>query len=370
MKVKTLKRRKINNQFPVNDYTKMFVILEAALSVVYVKYMASFSVYGNRMRNLAFMLVIFGLGNYLLSVKRERNWVSLITGTSIPILLFETVGMWKYFSYIRWFSVVGIGISCLAALLWTCITNKKLHYDRSAVLSKYGYFVRIICSISLLIACLCGKYFMSTHYTVSMREGAYFKSENQDDIPDYENSLAANIDTVIKMDPDGGWTSLSADEKLEVLETICRIECRYLGMRDSAPTLELSYLEEGLLGKYNSDTDTITLSYNYVIDTKSSAYSICQVLCHELYHRYQRYQVKMLEAIRNSNDTAMYADLLLLDTVSIYEEEMQNYIAPENESDLSYYFYYSQQLECDADKYGNQAVHEYYEAIQNYYKNN
>lgn len=106
------------------------------------------------------------------------------------------------------------------------------------------------------------------------------------------------------MDPDGGWPELTIDEKMDVLQTICRIECRYLGMRDSAPALELAYLEEGLLGQYNHETDKITLSYNY--------------------------------------------------------------ITPTGDSRLSYYLYYSQRLERDAEKYGNEAVNDYYEQIQEY----
>lgn len=68
--------------------------------------------------------------------------------------------------------------------------------------------------------------------------------------------------------------SLTVSEKTEVLETIIRVECRYLGMRDSAPALELAYLEEGLLGEYDNEKDQITLSYNHVVDSGSSGYSV------------------------------------------------------------------------------------------------
>ena len=74
----------------------------------------------------------------------------------------------------------------------------------------------------------------------------------------------------------------------------------------------------------------------------------------------------MLEAIRNSDDTAKYANLLLLDSASVYEDEMDNYITPTGDSRLSYYLYYSQWLERDAEKYGNEAVNDYYEQIQEY----
>ena len=216
-------------------------------------------------------------------------------------MLFETQSMWKYSSAIRRILILGLVISVLSAVLFAWFKTRRIKVDdirHSVLQSKWAYFTRILCVIVLLVTCTYGKVFISTHYTVSMRDVVYSASNTQDEIPDYENSLSANIDIVSKMDPDGGWSNLTTDEKIEVLQTICRIECRYLGMRDSAPTLELAYLKEGLLGQYDYEKDKIALSYNYVIDTNASAYSICQVLCHEIYHRYQHYQVNMLNAIR------------------------------------------------------------------------
>lgn len=137
-------------------------------------------------------------------------------------------------------------------------------------------------------------------------------------------------------------------------------------MRDSAPSLELAYLEEGLLGQYDydNDRDVITLSYNYVVDSGSSGYSVVQVLCHEFYHRYQRYQVNLLQAIKGSDNTAKYANLLFLDNAGVYEEEFSNYISPDDDSVVSYYLYSSQRLQRDAERFGNATVADYYEKIR------
>lgn len=235
---------------------------------------------------------------------------------------------------------------------------------------KAAHASRIICCFILLGTCICGKALISSHYVISYRDIAYSSSETYNDIPDYENSLSANIATVAKMDPEGGWGSLSLDEKTEVLETVIRIECRYLGMRDSAPALEIAYLEEGLLGQYDSERDVITLSYNYVVDSEAGGYSVVQVLCHELYHRYQHYQVRLLQAIRGNDDIAKYANLLVLDTAGIYEDEFSNYIFPDDGSVVSYYMYSSQRIERDAEKYGNASVVDYYEQICSYLGSN
>lgn len=95
-----------------------------------------------------------------------------------------------------------------------------------------------------------------------------------------------------------------------------------------------------------------------------------QVLCHELYHRYQHYQVNLLQAIRDNSDTAKYANLLLLDTAGIYEDEYSNYISPDDDSAISYYMYNSQRLERDAEKYSNASVVDYYEQICSYLESN
>lgn len=98
------------------------------------------------------------------------------------------------------------------------------------MISKSVHFSRILYSILLIAVCIYGKVLINSHYIISMSDIEYLVSDTQNDVPDYENSLSANIETVVKMDPDGGWAELTTDEKMDVLQTICRIECRYLGM--------------------------------------------------------------------------------------------------------------------------------------------
>lgn len=134
------------------------------------------------------------------------------------------------------------------------------------------------------------------------------------------------------------------------------------------PTLKVSYLEEDLLGQYNYEEDSVTLSYNYMV-SETSGYSILRVLSHELYHRYQHYLVRMLEALGSSEDTERYTDLLLLYDLTVYKKEIENYVSPDG-SAISYYLYNTQQFERDADKYGDASVYEYYREIQDYLSTN
>lgn len=365
--------RVANNRFPFERFIRFFALLEILLAFVYTKYTATFSVYGSRLWLLAIAIAVFAGGSLVLSWKLERNWLSLLSGTILPVLVFEVVSMWKYSPVIRIVSII-VGIIAIAlGIIWASkkvSQIKRINLRREALIIKAARASRIICCLLLIGVCIYGKSLITTHFTVNYSDIAYSLSESYNDIPDYENSLTANIATVAKIDPDGGWGSLSIDEKTAVLETVVRIEYRYLGMRDSAPSLELAYLEEGLLGQYDNERDVITLSYNYVVDSGSSGYSVVQVLCHELYHRYQRYQVNLLQAIRGSDDTAKYANLLFLDNAGVYEEEFSNYISPDDNSVVSYDLYSAQKLERDAEKYGNTSVVDYYEQIHLYMGSN
>lgn len=365
--------RIVNNSFPFERFVRFFALIEILLVFIYTKYIATFSVYGSRIWLLVGAIVVFAGSSLVLSWKLERNWISLLSGTIFPILVFEVISMWKYSLVIRIASTIIAIIAIVLGIIWASKKVRKLkqvNFRREALIIKAARASRIICCLFLVGVCIYGKSLIDAHYAISHSDIAYSLSESYNDIPDYENSLAANIETVAQIDPDGGWGSLTVDEKTAVLETVVRIECRYLGMCDSAPSLELAYLEEGLLGQYDNERDVITLSYNYIVDSGSSGYSVVQVLCHELYHRYQRYQVNLLKAIRDSDETAKYTNLLFLDNAGLYEEEFSNYISPDDNSVVSYYQYSSQKLERDAEKYGNASVVDYYDQIRSYLSSN
>ncbi len=345
-----------NNKFSFENFIRFFVGLEILLVFLYTRYFTSFSIYGNRVWLLIAAITILAIGSLILSWKLERNWISLFTGTSLPVLTNEAVCLWKYSSVIQ--AILLIGIVSALALGVICGIKKTRNINRRSVkcevfIVKASRASRVLGCLVLLCVCILGKSLIALQYTVSYNDIDYSVSSDYNDIEDYSNSLAANIATISKIDPEGGWGALSVDEKVDVLQTIIRVECRYLGMKDCAPSLQLAYLEEGLLGQYDYQKDLITLSYNFVVDSGANGYAIVQVLCHEVYHRYQRYLVNLLEVLDCSSETEKYTSLLIFENAETYEDEMSNYFSPVDDSPISYYLYSSQELERDAEKYGN-----------------
>ena len=225
---------------------------------------------------------------------------------------------------------------------------------------------RVICCILLLTTVITGKYWYKNQVALAWETIIYELSEDLEGTPDYKNSLDYNLESIYQIDSKGGWKKLSLQQQTETLSKIIKIECRYFGMVDSAPTLKVALLEEGVLGEFDNENDVITLSYQYLKDTDNDGYEILRVLLHEIRHRFQHRCVDLLNKVEENAELAKYANLLLFYPVSQYREEMENYCSGNDGSIVSYYLYSSQAMEVDADQYADTAVEDYRQRIQEY----
>lgn len=209
--------------------------------------------------------------------------------------------------------------------------------------------------------CKCREDLRPSRSAVRYIEIPYQVSEEENGVPDYQNTIDANLEVLAGLYP-GEWETRTEEEKLQILETVIRIECRYLGTKYKAcPALELASLEEGVLGEYDA-RDVITLSNEYYLSCKESGFPLVRVLTHESYHRYQAAQVELLRALREDENLSQYTDLLLLYDAGIYETERENYITADESPER----YSRQLLEVEARRYANEATAEYQEKICTY----
>lgn len=154
---------------------------------------------------------------------------------------------------------------------------------KSVVLAAGILFVAV-----LLMAMLFRKY-GTTGKVKIVRNVSYIISDTEDGIEDAANSLERNVETLSKLDSEGGWSLLSLEEKADVLMTVIKVECRHLGMRDSAPTLAIERPTDDIEAKYDYTTDVITLSYSFMEEHKEDGFVIAEALCGEMFYRYQSY---------------------------------------------------------------------------------
>lgn len=166
----------VQNRIPFERFVRLFAMIEIAFVFIYAKRFATFSVYGNRIWVLVIIVAILAVGSLVLSWKTERNWVSLISGTSMPVLAYEAISMWRYSLAIRIMILAGCFVSVAVGLIWAVKKvnrAKRIRIRREVFVIKAARASRVICCLVLLGACICGKVLIASHYIISYSDIAY-----------------------------------------------------------------------------------------------------------------------------------------------------------------------------------------------------
>lgn len=181
-----------------------------------------------------------------------------------------------------------------------------------------------------------------------------FHFENDSEYEVEKIKLDDNIATVSKID-DNIWHTLSIEEKITVLQTICDIECSYLGL--PSHIVKVSPEKENLLGYYD-EKGFIVVNINYLEQASPSGYELAKVILHECYHGYQKQMVKLYD----SSDE-QYQHLLAFDVIKIYKKEFSNYTRGSADNFEEYAL---QQVEIDARRHAEIGIKEYSQRITEY----
>lgn len=168
-----------------------------------------------------------------------------------------------------------------------------------------------------------------------------------------EQTITNNIDTVLLLQ-DELWDTLSANQKLDVLQTIANIERRYLGI-PSELWVGVAELKEGTAANYNDSTHGIMINMDSLLN--DSSWELLDSVCHEAYHAYEHRLCDVYESLREEDK-----QLRIFRQSGIYSNEFCNY---EN-GEKDFYKYYNQKCEEDARSYAEDAVNDYYSRIEKY----
>lgn len=168
-----------------------------------------------------------------------------------------------------------------------------------------------------------------------------------------EQSLANNIE-IIALLQDDTWCSLSAQERLNVLQTVANVEQRYLGLSNEL-NVGAANLREGVMGYYSDNTHEIVIDIDSLLN--DSSWEVLDTVCHEAYHSYQH---RMVDAFNDADENSK--SLKIFHKASYYANEFNNYIS----GDEDFCGYYYQDCESDARDYAEDAVYDYYWRINEY----
>lgn len=168
-----------------------------------------------------------------------------------------------------------------------------------------------------------------------------------------DQKISDNIDSILLLQEDI-WIDLSAQERLNVLQTVANIEATYLGLPHEL-NVTSENLEENTLGHYRDSIHSIAINVDLLLS--GTAHELVETVAHEAYHAYEHRLVDLYD----STDV-QFRYLRIFNRISTYKEEFSDYI----DADEDLFGYYFQSVEFDSDAYAVAAVEDYYEEIDNY----
>ena len=172
------------------------------------------------------------------------------------------------------------------------------------------------------------------------------------------DSLANNMDTVLLLEQER-WEQLDEEERLAVLEVICNIEGRYLGLNKRVVLMASTEMAADTKGAYSNMLSLIRINRDCLMEDISE--KTVNTVCHEMFHAAQHQYVDIYNSLSPADRECYF-----LQEAAVYAAEFDNYQSTITGSD--YEDYYTQAVEKAARRYAISATDEYFEAIGKYYE--
>ena len=266
---------------------------------------------------------------------KRKNTYDAVANTVLSLGIYTIL---TYYSYKSKLIIFILGLAVLVIALR--ITDLLLRYRKSREKKKtYRLSFRdskTVLSVALtLITIMCSHALMFGPAFMYSPEVSHVNTEQT-----YVEMLSANKETICKLNEEQ-FKTLSAKEKLDVLQCIVDIESAHLGISGCSIKVGIGDTDEGIDGYYKHQQRTIVINSNHF--SNSSSWSICETVCHETFHCYEH----CLSEMYLTTDSK-YQSLYIFNQISQYAKEINDYVDP----DKDYFGYFSQELELDAYKYG------------------
>lgn len=298
------------------------------------------------------IVIICVITGMLLTLKRNRNYISLIVNIAIPFEIY-TLAAYKTFApaYFKIICIVSViaGFSYFLLVLLFNANGKTPLHKRKIVIKKmqHGLFgARTIIACGLIFLCLPMSISSFFGGSLFFGSGSSKKSEETYTVRDHMEIMQNILPN--------RWAELSPDEKLQTLQCVADVEASHLGI----PQLNVSVKNLGD-ASYKAEYDYRT--YGVVVNINALDDPIEELVnstCHESFHGYEWMLCRTFDSI--SDDECK--NLIIFDSVEIYKSEFVSSIDP----DEDYLGYYCQQSEVDAREHAENDTEQLYYLV-NYY---
>ena len=252
---------------------------------------------------LYFTVGVFVIIGILLTYKHRRNNVNVFINVISPFVVFSA---FAYMVYLKPFIIVLLIIAVISSLVYVGMT-KWYSYSESCRKQKHFSVTRfsILGSRTIVTSCLMllvSYLVLSTVTGVQLFRPGSEKAKN--DVPSFAEYYESNADTFDKFEQHT-WVTLSANEKLDVLQVLCNAEKAKLGVKDPI-YIKSKAFRSNLLGEFIPAENTILINAKHL--EEDSSYSIVTTVTHECYHSYERSLVKLYNSADDDQKKLMAFD--------------------------------------------------------------
>lgn len=322
-----------------------YLMLQIYMYILDEKRMIRFLSQEESLHMLTFLVLVCNIVGMCLMMKRHRNWFVVILHTLMPY------GICTALSYAQDQKVaiigglaIAIGLSAVyAVLIFRQKIKRKTRY-KSIIMRRIGKVLSglyyCIGTTLAVFAILCFTRVFNPRINISSSLPATRQMG-------YTNETLQEAESDIMKLAESSWSTLTVQEKLDVLQVVANLEQAYLGIPQTL-TVVAEDMEENLCGYYGDYEWTIYINRLYL--EEKSAEFVLNTLCHEAYHAYQKRQVEVYCRVdENTRNMLMFREM------ETYFWEFLLYI--DGEEDFK--GYYSQKIEEDAREYAKKRVKVY-----------
>jgi hypothetical protein len=282
-----------------------------------------------------------------------RNGISVFSNICIPFGIYTIMTYKSINKYLVSGTIVGALII-------------SLYYVLVFILKNHGKIYTWKILKRSIIKCLCATHFvfsvglaiiMGFYGTKSLLGKGIINSKviSNLEADEYKELLDDNISNIILLQEDK-WENLTLQQKIDQLQVISDIECKYLGINKRINVIA-DNIGEYVMASYDEQSNVITINLDFLIN--NSADESIDSICHEVYHAYSHNIIYALESVPEQ-----YKNLQLFSDAKIYQNEFNCYV-----SDIhKYKEYYNQKCEIDARNYAEKSVEYISSYIDDYSK--
>lgn len=286
------------------------------------------------------------------SVKYERNKISVSIIWLFPVLVYMNLYFWEnqnriYFYLIGTILISNVCLSSICKYLGKTL-NDNTHYIIFRRRIHY-YIPRLICCLVLGFGAL----------------GGYFYTHPQsDEVPEYADWMPYNRVQMEKEDLEkiilfSSWEKLTEEEKKKAICTLSKIENEHLGLQPESEIC-VGFPEKEHSNTYDPEEDAIYIGNS--VYQSIDGYDVIRLYCHQIYHRYQIYQVKLFKQLYNKKSFEDYNKMILFNKAAIYWDEWKT----RDEMKYDCEKYKEQNIEIDCELYAQSSEKVYQSVIANY----